>query len=277
MSNITDQPLSRRAVTAAGAGLAVGPLAALATPGPSAAAQDASPVAVASPVADLAPLGYVSLRMRPYETVEIRDDVNELVIRDFLPAIAQIEGFEGYLVGDVIHDPLLTFGVTVLTNEEALVRSDEVAQNFVTQDHIDEHVVIEGTRRWAGDLLMLGTPAEATGASAASPWADNGVGFYVAVRVHTSLPNTDPRGFVLAAREGFLPIILGLPGFLGYLWFPIEGGFVAVSVYETEAAANESTEAARAWATDNLAEYTDGNPEVINATVVYADMPIFEG
>lgn len=267
MSNITDQPLSRRAVTAAGAGLAAG---ALASAGLSAAAQDASPVAVASPVSDLASLGYVSMRMRPYETVEIRDDVNELVIRDFLPAIAQIEGFEGYLVGDVIHDPLLTFGVTVLSNEEAIARSDEVARNFVTQDHIDEHVVIEGTRRWSGDLLMLGTPAEATGTAAASPWADNGVGFYVAVRVHTSLPNTDPRGFVRDAREGFLP------GFLGYLWFPVEGGFVAVSLYETEAAADESTEAARAWATEYLAEYTDGNPEVINATVVYADMPIFE-
>lgn len=51
------------------------------------------------------------MRMRPYEAQEIRDDVNALVIRDFLPAIAAIEGFKGYLVGDVLHDPHLTFGV----------------------------------------------------------------------------------------------------------------------------------------------------------------------
>lgn len=216
------------------------------------------------------------MRMRPYETQEIRDDVNELVIRDFLPAIAAINGFEGYLVGDVLHDPHLTFGVTVLRDRETLARSDEVAQNFVTQDHIDEHVVIEETRRWAGDLLMLGTPAEATGTPAASAWDENGVGFYLTVRIHTSLPNTDPRGFVREATDGFLPIILGLPGFLGYLWFPVEGGFVALSLYETEAAANESTDAARAWATEHLADYTDGNPEVINASVVYANMPILE-
>lgn len=202
--------------------------------------------------------------------------MNALVIRDFLPAIAAIEGFRGYLVGDVLHDPHLTFGVTVLEDQEAPVRSDDVAQNFVTQDHIDEHVVIEETRRWSGDLLMLGTLTEVTGTPAASAWSENGVGFYVAVRMHTSLPNTDPRGFVREAIDGFLPIILGLPGFLGYLWFPVEGGFVALSLYETEEAANESTDAARVWATEHLADYTDGNPEVINATVVYADMPIFE-
>ncbi len=275
MPNNLNETLSRRTLAATGTGLAAG---VLATRGRLAMAQDATPEAGgATPAGRIEPLGYVSMRMRPYETQEIRDDVNELVIRDFLPAIAAIDGFKGYLVGDVLHDPHLTFGVTVLRDRETLARSDEVAQNFVTQDHIDEHVVIEETRRWAGDLLMLGTPAEATGTPAASAWAENGVGFYVAVRIHTSLPNTDPRGFVREAIDGFLSIILGLPGFLGYLWFPVEGGFVALSLYETEEAANESTDAARVWATEHLADYTDGNPEVINATVVYADMPIFEG
>ncbi|MBA3379279.1 MAG: hypothetical protein H0T93_10390 [Chloroflexia bacterium] len=273
MSNKTGGTLSRRTVTAAGTSVAAG---LLATRGLSAAAHDATLEAgQATPFGDIRPLGYVSMRMRQYETAEIRDEVNDLGIRDFLPAIVTIDGFKGYLVGDVIHDPHLTFGVTVLEDREALVRSDEVAQNFVTQDHFDEHVVIEGTRRWAGDLLMLGTPAEATGTPAATVWDGNGVGFYVAIRVHRSLPNTDPRGFVREAIDGFLPIVLGLPGCVGYLWFPVEGGFVAISLYETEEAANESTEAARAWATEHLAEYTDGNPEVINASVVYADMPIF--
>ena len=38
---------------------------------------------------------------------------------------------------------------------------------------------------------------------------------------------------------------------------------------------HRSIDAARAWATEHLADYTDGNPEVINASVVYANMPIF--
>lgn len=62
----------------------------------------------------------------------------------------------------------------------------------------------------------------------------------------------------------------------GYLWFPVAGGFVSLSLYDTQAAANASTGAAKVWVAEHLAAYTDGNPEVINATVAYADMPIFQ-
>ena len=67
-----------------------------------------------------------------------------------------------------------------------------------------------------------------------------------------------------------------LPGFLGYLWFPIDTGFVALSLYDTESSAQASTLAANDWASEHLKEYTDCNPEVINASVVYAELPIFE-
>lgn len=97
---------------------------------------------------------------------------------------------------------------------------------------------------------------------------------YVAVRVHTSLPGTDPREFVPLAASGFLPIVAGLDGFRGYLWFPTDSGFAAVSLYDSEASAEASNEAAREWAAEYLADYTDGNPEVINANVVYANLPI---
>lgn len=275
MSNNPAESISRRTVTAAGTGLALG---LLATRGLPLSAQEATPeTAAATPAGGITPLGYVTMRMRPLDDPAFRDDINARVIEEFLPAIAAVEGFEGYLVGDVIDRPNLTFGVTVLKDREAAARSDEVARNFVFSEDIDEHVVIEDTRRWTGDLLMLGTPAEATAtATAASPGPKNGAGTYVTVRIHTSLPNTDPRGFVPEAIAGFLPIILGLPGFLGYLWFPVDGGFVAISLYDTEESAIESTNAAKSWVSEHLTGYTDGNPEVINASVVYANMPIFD-
>lgn len=268
MSNNLGLPLSRRAVTAAGTGLAAS---VLAMSGRNALTQDASPQAEASPVGDIAPLGFVMMRMRPYETAEIRDDVNQAVIAEFLPVISSIEGFEGYLVGDVLQDPRLTYGLTVLSDREAAARSNEVVKDFVFQDQIDEHVVIEETRQWIGDLLML-----ATSGDAAALTAGNGAGLHIAVRIHTSLPGTDPRDFVAEATSGFLPIVTALPGFIGYLWFPVEGGFVAVSIYDSEASAQESTAAAADWAAEHLADYTDLNPEVIDVTVVYADMPILE-
>lgn len=259
MSNDPTTRISRRTVTAVGTGFTVG---LLVTRGVHASASEATP-------------GYVTMRMRPLDDPQFRGDMNARVIGEFLPKIAAVEGFEGYLVADVIDHPNLTFGVTVL-RDRAAARSDAVAKSFVFEGDIDKHIIIEETRQWAGDLLMLCTPADATGDAVASPVAEHGAGYYVTARIHTSLPNTDPRGFVPEAIAGFPPIIVGLPGFVGYLWFPVEGGFVALSVYDTKGSAIESTNAAKVWATEHLAAYTDGNPEVINAIVVYADVPIFE-
>jgi hypothetical protein len=263
---------TRRSLVAAGAALAGG---FLVTRG-SASAQGSTPgSAMASPVADITPLGHVVMRMRPFDDPQYRDEMNAQVIEQFLPAIAAVDGFLGYLVADVIDDPALTFGVTVMRDLEAVAAADDVVESFVFQDHIDEHVVIEETRRWAGDLLILGQTDEATTDAATPPLDDFGAGYFITARIYQSIPGTDPRGFVAEATSGFLPIVLAIPGFVGYLWFPTEEGFVALSLYDTEASAIESTEAASEWAAEHLAAYTNTPPEVINATVVHANMPIF--
>jgi hypothetical protein len=56
---------------------------------------------------------------------------------------------------------------------------------------------------------------------------------------------------------------------------PTDGGFASVSLYQSEESAMQATTAAQAWVADHLAAYTDSPPEVINATVVHADLPIF--
>jgi len=274
MANYFQQRISRRSVTAAGAGVAAG---LLAVRGVRASAPAGTPEAgAATPVGGVSPLGYVTMRMRPLDDPAFRDDMNARVIDEFLPKIKALEGFDGYLVGDVIDFPNLTFGVTVLQDTEDQARSDEVAKSFVFESDIDKHIIIEETRQWAGDLLIVGRPADAARSPAASPAAANGAGSYVTARLYTSRPKTDPREFVPEAITGFLPIVMGLPGFIGYLWFPVAGGFVSLSLYDTQAAAIASTGAAKVWVAEHLAAYTDGNPEVINATVAYADMPIFQ-
>lgn len=66
MLNNLNETLSRWTVAVAGTGVAAG---LLATSGRDAAAQDATPeVGVATPGDGSAALGYVSMRMRPYET-----------------------------------------------------------------------------------------------------------------------------------------------------------------------------------------------------------------
>ncbi|MGH2548091.1 MAG: hypothetical protein ACRDHN_01795, partial [Thermomicrobiales bacterium] len=143
MTDHSSLNVTRRSLVAAGVGIAGG---FFVTRGGTGFAHDATPeTGEASPVAAMTPLGYVTMRMRPLDDPQYRDDINAQVINQFLPEIAKVDGFLGYLVADVIENPALTFGVTVLRDLEAAAASDEVAKNFVYQDNIDEHIIIEET------------------------------------------------------------------------------------------------------------------------------------
>src|SRR5688500_2465372 len=123
MTQHTSSTLTRRKVVGAAAGITGG---FLVTSGRS-LAQPATPVTgEETPIAQITPLGYVTMRMRPLEEPGDRDKTNAQVIDEFLPAISEVDGFLGYLVADVIDDPLLTFSVTVMRDLDASLASDEV-------------------------------------------------------------------------------------------------------------------------------------------------------
>lgn len=255
--------LTRRTLTATAAGFAAG---AVARPPSSVIAQDASPVA--APQA----LGYVSTRLRMVKTAGQRDRVNDLVQREFLADVEGLDGFEGYVLGDVVDTPEQSLSILVLDVPAQAAAFDELAKAFVAR--IGDEVATVSTEQWAGDLMITGVPA-ATATPVATPVGPVQLSDgYIALRIHTSLAGTDPRDVVPLAIEGFLPIIAGISGFRGYLWYPTDGGFVAISLFDAERAAQASNEAAREWAAEFLPHYTDGNPRIVNANVVYADLPI---
>lgn len=249
---------SRRTFTASAAGFAAG-LFALPRLG---LAQDGEP----------APTGYVSTRVRTVESAEQRDAVNDLVLNGFVRDVQSLEGYQGYVLGDVIENPGDSLSILVLENEAQLDGFNTLASEFVAG--IEDEVSTVDTVEWSGDLMI----SAGASASESTPEASAGAGpltsGYIAMRVHTSLPETDPREFVPLATSDFLPIVSGLEGFRGYLWYPIDGGFVAISLFDSEEAAEESNEAARDWAAEFLTEYTDGDPDVINANVRFANLPI---
>lgn len=235
-------------------------------------AQDGTPGAEATPVADVVPVGYASLRVRELADADLRAEVNEIVRTDFLPTVQALPGYAGYLLGDVIDEGGQSLSVVAVEEADQIVGFNEAAQAFV--GGLDPKFAVETPVSAEGDVLIAGAPV----ASGATPVVDGEVpGGYVAVRIHTSKPGTDPHDFAALAKSDFLPIVQGLPGFQGYLWFPSEGGFTAVSLFASEESATESTAAAADWAAEYLTEYTDGNPLVINATVVLADLPILRG
>lgn len=257
--------LDRRTFTATAAGFAAGIFATSLT---GVSAQEG-----ATPVASV-PQGYVSMRIRTMGSPEARVAVNDIVIEEFIPDVQQIEGYGGYLLGDVLDDDTQSLSVLLVEQEANAAAFDALAAEFVAGLGDTPAGDVVATEQWAGDLLMSGYPTSTSATPVASP-ADPGLREgYAAVRIHTSLPGTDPRDFVPFATADFVPRLEQLPGFEGYLWFPIDGGFVAISLFDSEESALESTDEAVAWAAEFLQDYTDGNPRVINAHIVWAEFPL---
>jgi hypothetical protein len=264
--------ISRRTVAQGAAGIGAGALAA----GHIArvAAQEATPAAeVASPVVDSQALGYASLRVRQLAEAGFRAEVNTNVIENFVQVVQLVDGYAGYLLGDVIEDETQSLAIVMLDEMSQVDRFNSAAGSFVGR--LDPKYAVETPTTAEGDILVVGAPVGGEASPVvATPVTGGGSAGYVAARIYESLPGTDPREFAPQVQSGFLPIVQGLPGFQGYFFFPSEGGFTSVSLFDSEAAAQESTEAGTAWAAENLSAYTSGDPQVINAAVVFSDLPI---
>ena len=268
---MTTHRVTRRTFTAVATGIAAGvfaaPLLHVAGQEATAVAGEATPVAVA--------LGFVSTRLRFVTSPEARVEVNAAVLGQFVNQVKGLDGYAGYLLGDVIDQSTQSLAIVVLEKASQVPAFSEAASGFVAS--VADKVIAEKTQQWAGDVLIKHGPVAGRAAPLASPQASPVVSEshgYVAVRVHTSKPGKDIREMIPEIVSGFLPIVTGLPGFKGYLWYPIDGGFVAISLFDSVESATASNEAAKGWAVTYISAYTDGNPTIINADVVYADLPI---
>ena len=171
----------------------------------------------------------------------------------------------------MIDQPTLILAIVVLADASQAPAFATSVGGFVAS--IADKIIAEKTLEWSGDILIESGPAVGVAPPLATPVTSEFTG-YVAVRIHTSRPGKDPRDIVPAIVSGFLPIVTGLPGFKGYLWYPFEGGFVAISLFDSVESATASNEAAKSWIAPNVADYTDGHPQIVNANVIYADLPI---
>lgn len=70
-------------------------------------------------------------------------------------------------------------------------------------------------------------------------------------------------------QEGFVPLISALPGFVAY--YVVDGGdgmAASVSVFKTQAGAEESNRLAAEWARKNIAELIASAPETTAGEVI---------
>jgi len=255
---------SRRRFTATAAGIAVGVFAA---PMFRVAAQDATPGA------ESAPRGFISTRVRTVESDEQRDAVNEMVFAGFIQDVRELEGYRGYVLGDVIGQPGKSLSILVLENESQQAGFDALAAEFVAG--IEEEVTTVSTEEWSGELLIAASARQhGSGTPPQKPGAGPLTQGYVVVRVHESAPDMDSREMVPLISADFLPIVGAIDGFRGYLWYPTEDGFVSITLFDSEEAAMESNEVKTDWISENLADYVAGEGEVFNAIVRFASLPV---
>lgn len=80
--------------------------------------------------------------------------------------------------------------------------------------------------------------------------------------------SSDPDEVVRRVEDGFIPIISQTPGFIAY--YVLDCGnntLVSVSVFDSQAGADESTRLAADWVRENLAGLFDGPPAVTSGEV----------
>ena len=92
---------------------------------------------------------------------------------------------------------------------------------------------------------------------------------YATVRHYEGIKDSDE--VVKRVREGFLPLIKSIDGFVAYYFLDAGNGvMVSTSVFDTQAHEEESNEDAAAWVKENVADLIP-NPPTITAGHVVAD------
>ena len=89
---------------------------------------------------------------------------------------------------------------------------------------------------------------------------------YATVRTYSAGPELVDA--LLSHEADVKSLISGIDGFKAYYLVRIPDGTVSISVYDTEAGANESTRAAANWIRENLPDLGGSAPQVSAGEVV---------
>jgi hypothetical protein len=140
----------------------------------------------------------------------------------------------------------------------------------------------ETTRRvalkLAGGAALLACARAGSGRAAlaqeaspvASPAGGNGLnGKYVIIRLRTVKPDRSPDELMALIRDGFVPLLQEIPGFIWYVTgvnTETRGQF-SVGVFEDQAGAAESTRRAAEWGKQGAADFVEGEPVVYEGVI----------
>jgi hypothetical protein len=86
---------------------------------------------------------------------------------------------------------------------------------------------------------------------------------HTSIRRYEGIAPASVEEIIKRAEAGFVPIVSGAAGFIGYYLVDAGNGVITtISVFETEAAAEESNKAAASWVKENLAALVPNPPQI---------------
>ncbi len=90
---------------------------------------------------------------------------------------------------------------------------------------------------------------------------------YATVRRYEGV--TVPDEAARRVKEGFVPIISQIPGFVAYYWVDAGNGvMISTTVFENKAGAEESNKRAAQWVRENLLSLLPSPPQITAGEVV---------
>ena len=107
----------------------------------------------------------------------------------------------------------------------------------------------------------------------ASPVSGGLEGRWVAVRNRTIIAGTPVDEMIAAIREGYVPLLQAIPGFVAYIGVidPTSQASAFVTVFEDKAGTDEGTVQAGAWLQENGYEWFEGDPHVVEGPIGIAE------
>lgn len=180
-----------------------------------------------------------------------------VVEEGFLPIIAGEEGFYGYFLMSDGADGAAA--VSIHESEAAAMASNEAAKDFIAENMAEyvpnDPVIISGSLGIAHlDLQSFAKYVL-------------GLDTFISIRVYEGLDPADNANIASITAEGFLPIMRGSDGFVGYFLLPAGDMLAAISIFDSPAQASASNEKARDFVAENLAPLLPNAPSILEGTV----------
>ncbi len=90
---------------------------------------------------------------------------------------------------------------------------------------------------------------------------------YLTVRRYEGVSDTGE--IARRVKDGFVPLVSGIPGFVAYYWVDAGNGVVITTgIFRDQAGAEESDRRSATWLQDNLASFSKSPPQITAGNIV---------